>query len=346
MSSSAQPQAPSPGIVFDTLQAYQRSVALRAGIDLDLFTAIAEGNHSLSAIAARIQASEKGTRVLSDYLTMIGFLVKQNGEYSLTPDSAAFLNRNSPAYMGTMANFLMSTHIAEMFEDIAGVIRHGGALPSDHGALEPENPMWVEFARSMAPMMQMPAELIAQMFAGKEPFAGSKSIKVLDISAGHGLYGIAFAKRNPNATIVGVDWANVLEVAKENAGKAGLAERYSTIPGSAFEVDLGSGYDIVLIPNFLHHFDPATNENLLRKVHAALVPNGMAITPEFIPNEDRISPHRDAMFSLQMLGTPAGDAYTFSELEKMFRNAGFARSEMRELSPFPQRLVVSYKNLD
>ncbi len=338
MSSSASTQAPSPGIVFDTLQAYQRSVALRAAIDLDLFTAIADGNHSLSAIAARIKASEKGTRVLCDYLTMIGFLAKQGGEYTLTPDSAAFLNRHSPAYLGTMARFLMSPHIAEMFEDMAGVIRHGGALPSDDGALEPENPMWVEFARSMAPMMQMPAESIAQTFAGD-----SKPVKILDISAGHGLYGIAFAKQNPNAKIVGLDWANVLEVAKENAGKAGVAERYSTIPGSAFEVDFGSGYGIVLIPNFLHHFDPATNEKLLRKVHAALVPDGMAITPEFIPNEDRISPHRDAMFSLQMLGTPAGDAYTFSELEKMFRNAGFARSEMRELSPFPQRLVVSYK---
>ena len=135
----------------------------------------------------------------------------------------------------------------------------------------------------------------------------------------------------------------MLEVAKENAGKAGVADRYSTIPGSAFDVDFGSGYNIVLIPNFLHHFDPATNEKLLRKVHAALAPEGIAIAPEFIPNEDRISPHRDAMFSMQMLGTPAGDAYTYSELEKMFRNAGFARSEMRELSPFPQRLVVSYK---
>jgi hypothetical protein len=93
----------------------------------------------------------------------------------------------------------------------------------------------------------------------------------------------------------------------------------------------------------LHHFDPATNEKLLRKVHAALAPAGIAITPEFIPNEDRISPQRDAMFSMQMLGTPAGDAYTYSELEKMFRNAGFARSEMRELAPYPQRLVVSTK---
>ena len=338
MSSSPQAQAPSPEIVFDTLQAYQRSVALKAGIDLDLFTAIADGNKSLSAIAARIQASAKGTRVLCDYLTMIGFLVKHGAEYALTPDSAAFLNRHSPAYMGTMANFLMSPRVSGLLENITDVIRHGGALPSDHGALEPENPMWVEFARSMAPMMQLPAESIAKMFAGD-----ARSIKVLDISAGHGLYGIAFAKRNPNAKVVGLDWANVLEVAKENARKTGVADRYSTIPGSAFDVDFGTDYDIVLIPNFLHHFDAATNEKLLRKVHAALAPSGIAIAPEFIPNEDRISPHRDAMFSVQMLGTPAGDAYTYSELEKMFRNAGFARSEMRELSPFPQRLVVSYK---
>src|ERR1700719_3872848 len=141
-----QTQAPSPGLIFDTLQAFQRSVALRGAIDLDLFTAIGEGNQSLSAIAERIKASHKGTRVLCDYLTMIGFLVKQGGEYTLTPDSAAFLNRHSPAYMGTIANFLMSPHVAGLLENIADVIRHGGALPSEHGALEPDHPMWVEFA--------------------------------------------------------------------------------------------------------------------------------------------------------------------------------------------------------
>ncbi|HTW63324.1 MAG TPA: class I SAM-dependent methyltransferase [Bryobacteraceae bacterium] len=337
MSASPQPQAPSPGIVFDTLQAYQRSVALKAGIDLDLFSAIAEGNHSVAAIAARIKASGKGTRVLCDYLTMMGFLSKHSGDYSLTPDSAAFLDRRSPAYLGSMANFLMSPRTTGLLDDMTAVIRHGGALPGEGGALEPENPMWVEFARSMASLMRMPSELIANMFAGSNP------IKVLDISAGHGLYGIAFARHNPNARIVGVDWPNVLEVAKENAAEAGVAKRYEAIPGSAFDVDFGSGYDIVLVPNFLHHFDPATNEKLLRKVHAALAPGGFVIAPEFIPNEDRISPARDAMFSMQMLGTPAGDAYTYAELELMFRNAGFARSEMRELSPFPQRLVVSYK---
>src|ERR1700728_4925652 len=158
MSSLPRAQAPlSPGIVFDTLQAFQRSVVLRGAIDLDLFTAIADGNKSLSAIAAHIKASEKGTRILCDYLTMLGFLVKQGDEYSLTPDSAAFLNRHSPAYLGTMARFLMNPKITGMLDDITAVIRHGGALPSDDGVLEPDHAIWVEFARSMAPMMQMPA---------------------------------------------------------------------------------------------------------------------------------------------------------------------------------------------
>jgi len=339
MSSSPQTQALSPAIVFDTLQAYQRTVALRGAIDLDLFTAMAEGKETAGDIAARIGASEKGTRVLCDFLTIMGLLTKEDERYSLTPESATFLNRQSPAYMGTMANFLVNPQIAAMLEDITGVVRNGGALPSEQGALEADHPVWVEFARSMATMMRGGAALVAQAFS-----RGSEPIKLLDISASHGMWGLAFAERNPNARVVGLDWANVLEVAKENARAAGLSDRYSTIVGSAFDVDLGSGYDIVLIPNFLHHFDPATNESLLRKVHAALSPGGIALTPDFIPNEDRITPARDAMFSLQMLGaTPHGDAYTFAELDRMFRNAGFARNELRDLAPHPQRLVVSYR---
>jgi 2-polyprenyl-3-methyl-5-hydroxy-6-metoxy-1,4-benzoquinol methylase len=143
---------------------------------------------------------------------------------------------------------------------------------------------------------------------------------------------------------VALDWAAVLEVAKENAQKAGVAKRYSILPGSAFDVDFGSGYDVVLITNFLHHFDTPTNETLLRKVYAALAPGGRAVTLEFVPNEDRVSPATEASFSMMMLGTTAhGDAYTFAEYDRMFRNTGFARSEMHELSPLPQRVIVSYK---
>jgi ubiquinone/menaquinone biosynthesis C-methylase UbiE len=339
MSSAPQTRPPSPAIVFDTLNAYVRTSALRGAIELDLFTAIAEGNTSASTIAKRVQASEKGTRVLCDYLTVLGLLTKLDHQYGLTPDSAAFLNRHAPTYIGTVARFLGMPQLTGNFSDVAAVVRKGGAL-SEEGTLEVENPIWVEFAHSMAPMMRMPSELIAKLVAGEI----EGECKVLDIAAGHGLFGIAIAKQNPKAHVVAVDWAPVLAVAEENAEKAGVTARYSKIAGSAFDVEFGSGYNVVLLTNFLHHFDVEATETLLRKLHAAMAPGGIAITLGFIPNEDRVSPPMDASFSIIVLGsTPRGDAYTFSEYDRMFRNAGFARNQMRELSPTPSRVIVSYK---
>src|SRR5919202_1193284 len=161
--------------------------------------------------------------------------------------------------------------------------------------MTPELPMWEDFARSMVAMMRPPAEAIAQI-VGNEG-----APKVLDIAAGHGIFGITVAQANARAEIYAVDWKNVLAIAEENARAAGVADRYHLIPGSAFDVDFGADYDVVLLTNFLHHFDPPTNERLLRKVHAALTPGGRAITLEFVPNDDRVSPPVAAMFSLVML---------------------------------------------
>lgn len=341
MSTTSQAQLPSPALIFETLNAYQRTAALRAAIELDLFSALAEGNSTAKNIAARIHASEKGTRVLCDYLTVAGFLTKQDSDYYLTLDSSVFLNRHSHAYLGSVTEFF-----AEMqqqngtFDNIKAAIRKGATVVRPEGVMGPEDPIWVGFARSMAPMMAMPSQLLAQMLNAD---SGDKW-KVLDIAAGHGLFGIAIAKSNPNAEIVAVDWAPVLEVARENAARAEISGRYSTIPGSALDVDLGSGYDLVLITNFLQLLGVEAIEKLLRKVHAAMAPGGRAITLGFIPNEDRVSPPTDAAFSLMMLASTAdGDAYTFADNERMFRNAGFSRSELLRLSPTPQRVIVSYK---
>ena len=109
-------------------------------------------------------------------------------------------------------------------------------------------------------------------------------------------------------------------------------------------MNYGSGHDLVLLTNFLHHFDIPACETILRKVHAALAPGGRAVTLEFVPNEDRVSPPLVASFSMMMLGaTPGGDAYTFSEYDRMFRNAGFSRSELHPLAPSIQQVIISHK---
>jgi ubiquinone/menaquinone biosynthesis C-methylase UbiE len=339
-SMSTEQTTPSPVLFFDTVNAYQRSSAIKAAIELEVFTAIAESHQTVPSLAKRCQASERGMRILCDYLSVIGFLIKEDNHYRLTPDSAMFLDKGSPAYMGSAIEFLLSPMLMKSFDQLTEAVREGGTTLPEEGTIAPEHPVWVKFARAMSPMMAMPAQLMAKQI---EMEAGRK-IKVLDIAAGHGMYGITVAQHNPLAEIIAVDWPNVLEVAKDNARKAGVEDRYSTIAGSAFEVDFGRHYDLVLLTNFLHHFDEETCVKLLKKVHAALSEEGKAVTVEFVPNEDRVSPPPSAMFSLVMLGsTPKGDAYTFRELEKMFVDAGFKRSELHQLPPTPQQLIITYK---
>jgi SAM-dependent methyltransferase len=334
-----QDHRPSPELFFRTAAAYQQTAALKGAVELDLFTVIGQGKRTAREIASVCKASERGVRVLCDYLCVLGFLTKEEQGYGLSPDSALFLNRHSPAYMGGTLAFLLSPHLTDNFTDVAALVRHGGTLQPQGAVIAPEHPAWVMFARAMIPMVALPAQVIARLAAG----TSTEPVKVLDVAAGHGTFGIEIAKLNPRATIVAQDWPNVLEVAKENAQAAGVADRYRTIPGSAFEVDFGGGYDLVLLTNFLHHFDAGTNEQLLGKVHAALKDGGRAVTLEFIPNPDRVSPPIPAMFALMMLGTtPKGDTYTFAELERLFMNAGFARSECHPLPDSPQCVVISY----
>lgn len=340
MAASPTATHPTPERIFNTLNAYQNTAALKTAIELDIFTAIGEGADQAATIATKIGAAERGVRILCDYLTILGFLTKETNRYVLTQESALFLDRRSPANLTSTIGFLGKEELMEQFQKLTEAVRKGGCATQDGDSTKPKPEFWVAFARSMAPLTVPAAKFIAELLR-----AGDRNPwKVLDVAAGHGMYGIALAKANPWAQVVALDWEPVLQVARENARAAGVADRYALRPGSAFETEMGAGYDIVLLTNFLHHFDPATCEKVLRRVHAALRPGGRAVTLEFIPNEDRVSPPTAASFSLIMLAsTDAGDAYTASELNRMFQNTGFRNSTCHLVPGMPQQVMVSEK---
>ena len=340
MASPTQGSKPTPERIFNTLSAFQQSAALRAAIDLDLFTKIGEGANKPDSLAKQVGAAERGVRILCDYLTIFGFLTKEQDRYALTQESHLFLDRRSPACLAAMSGFLGSETHRRNFDNLTAAVRKGGSAAGQGDITKPKDEMWVAFAKSMAPLTLPTAAFIAQLIAVQD----KKPVKVLDIAAGHGMYGITIAKQDPNAQLVALDGPAVLEVAKENAKAAGVADRYSTVPGSAFEADLGQGYDFALLTNIFHHFDKPTCETLMKRVHAALKPGGKAITLEFVPNEDRVTPPTAAAFSLVMLAsTDVGDAYTLSEYEKMFRNSGFTGATLHPVPEMPQQVLISEK---
>lgn len=341
MDSDARAEAPpTPMLVFEMLQAHQRTAALKAAIDLDVFRAVGQGPGDVASIARHCRASERGIRILCDFLTIHGVLVKENGHYRHSPTSAAFLDPSSPTSLASIARFLSNPALRTPYDNLAEVVRTGRTVLPGDGSVEPENPIWVEFAESMAPMMAMLVGPLGNIVLNG--YVGP--MRVLDIAAGHGLFGIEIAKQNPQAHVTGLDWAPVLRVALDNARKAGIEKRYDMLPGSAFEVDFGGPYDVVLLTNFLHHFDHETCVGLLKKVHAALRPGGLAATLEFVPNEDRISPPMPAAFSLTMLAsTVAGDAYTFRELSRMYREASFGNITAHPIPMSPHTVVIGEK---
>jgi 2-polyprenyl-3-methyl-5-hydroxy-6-metoxy-1,4-benzoquinol methylase len=327
-------------LFFETIRGVQSSFVLKAAVELDVFTAVAKSGGTTAEIAKICAASERGIRILCDYLTALGFLNKNEKGYSLTADSAMFLDSRSPAYLGKAVPFLMHSDQLHNFSQLAQAIRKGGT--AGHSVLAPEDSFWLDFARGIAPLMLPAAQAIAQYL--QPAFKGISAPKVLDIAASHGAFGITIAQQNPTAQIYALDWSNVLQVAQENARQAGLGDRYHLIPGSAFEAEIGQGYDAVLVTNFLHHFDPPANESLLKKFFAAMNPGAQLVLLEVVPNEDRVSPPYSAMFSMTMLAnTEHGDAYTFAELSRMCSNAGFANMKFIQLEAGPNSLVAASK---
>ena len=116
-------QQPSPQLFFQTINAHMRTEALKAAIELEVFTAIGEGNATPAEIAKRCQTSEKGMRILCDYLTIMEMLTKQDGHYGLTLDSSVFLDKHSPAYLGGATEFLCSPMLTEGSKRMTEAVR-------------------------------------------------------------------------------------------------------------------------------------------------------------------------------------------------------------------------------
>jgi hypothetical protein len=188
--------------VFETALAYQETAALTAAVKLDVFSLIGAGSTTVDALVSATGASPRGLRILCDYLTVIGLLQKQGTNYDLTPVARRFLDRSSPLAMGDCVDFLAAPEmLALVLDDPVSYVRRGGA--EGLSVIAPDHPVWVRFARAMAPFAALTAKRVAAYVATLP----QSPLTVLDVAAGHGLYGIEVARAVPAALVTAVDWA-------------------------------------------------------------------------------------------------------------------------------------------
>ena len=326
-----------PEPVFQALTAFWLSAAVKAGIELGLFAALAEGPLDAATLGARIASPARSTAMLADALVGTGFLVKSNGRYALTPVADTFLDPRKPSYLGSMTHIVSGPEQWASFADLGSAVRKGGCV-MEQGHLTPDDPFWHTFAQSSLAMAMGQGQQVAELLAAK----GVAVTKALDIAAGTGGYGCSLGMRFPEATVAFADWPGVLDFTRQNAQRFGLGDRAEFRPGDIFSSDWGSGYDLILLPNIYHHFDEADCMRLSRRVREALKPGGAAVVVEFVPDDARETAAMPLLFALVMLThTPKGTTYSEADFRRFLGAAGFSRFESAPLGG-PQTAIVAW----
>jgi hypothetical protein len=321
--------SPSPDQIISTLQAYRDAAALHTAIDLDLFTRIAYGTDTASKIASEINVPVRGIRLLCENLAVAGLLEKEDEQLKLTPESAAFLDRKSPRYLGAALDSLYSPALRRGYEQLTDTVRSGASPAPAKG-----RPDWFDSARGVHDPM-----VAGQVFAEAAGFV-SGPLKLLEIGAGD--LGIALARLNPEAIVVAADSAEALAVMQPKAEAAGLGTRYQNVPGDPLVAALGMEYDAAILAGAVYRFDNAQLTSLLMRVHYALKKGGRVTLLEFLSEDSPEFLQRYAGFRLNVLAaTSRGDTPTLAEVRSVLEASGFHDVEARGLPAVAATIITA-----
>jgi ubiquinone/menaquinone biosynthesis C-methylase UbiE len=168
-------------------------------------------------------------------------------------------------------------------------------------------------------------------------------LRVLDLAAGSGIWGIALAERSPRVRVAAVDWAGMIPTTKRITQKFGVSDRFKFIGGDLLEANFGNGYDIATLGHILHSEGEQRSRQLLKKTFGALKPGGTIAIAEWLVNDRRTEPTHSLMFAVQMLvNTERGDTFSFNEIKSWLEDAGFKKVRKLE-APGPSPLILATK---
>lgn len=331
--------------LYRMMRVYKETSLLRSGVQLGLFDALADGPHDAETVADRIDADPRGVRLLLNALAALGVVRCAEGRFDLDDGARALLVRESDEYYGGMVDVVASDWEWDALRDLSDAVRRGGSV-SSVDAETPGYEYWETFARSVGPVTVPTATMLADMLG---PWARARGpLRILDLAAGHGIYGFTQLEEFPGSTVTCVDWENVLAITAEHARRAGLSDRVRFAPGDMFEVDAGDPYDLVLVTNVVHHFSEERSTELLQRAAKDLAPGGRVGIVGFVAGdgEPAVDPEPHLFSILMLVWTQGGEVHTHEAYERMTAGAGLEIEQSRQVPGLPFHIVVARKRED
>lgn len=321
-------------------------LVLEAAIRHRVFDVLDAGPKTVKETMEATGASERGLRSIMNVLVGLNFLAKVDGDrYALTPESDAFLVSGKPGFQGGLLthvsrqlipNWLQLTEVVGTGKPVAAVNQEGPGVE-----------FFQQFVTDIFPMSYPSAKVLAEHLPLHQPNGGGgggdAKVRVLDLAAGSGVWGIALAQRSENVTVTAVDWANVLPATRATVARFGLTDRFVFLGGDLLEADFGQEHNVAVLGHILHSEGEARSRTLLHKTFEALAPGGTIAIGEFLVNQDRTGPVVSLFFAANMLvNTDHGDTFSFEEISGWLAEAGFTNPRLLE-APGPSPMVLATK---
>ncbi len=309
-----------PERILQMAWGYVPPLVLEAAIRHRVFDVLDGGAMTVDEVARVTGASVRGLTAIMNALVGLEYLSKDaESRYALTPESAAFLVSTRPSFQGGLIRHC-SEHLIPRWLHLNEVVATGDPVSAVNEE-KSGGEFFHDFVLDIFPM-SYPA---AQFLAHERNFGTSGSpVRVLDLAAGSGVWGIALAQSSPRVQVTAVDWPEVLPVTRKTVARFGLAERFSFVEGDLHDADFGSGYQLATLGHILHSEGEAQSRNLLAKTFAALASGGTIAIAEFLVNRDRTGPLTGLFFAVNMLvNTRNGNTWSVEEIGEWLQETGF-----------------------
>ncbi len=319
--------------------AYAPPLIIGAAVSNKVFDSLAGGAKTVAQLSKETGAPARGLRAIMNALVGLELLKKDRRErYSLTPESTAFLLSDKPStqagFFGTILPQLISRWLR-----LTDVVRDGQPAVAVNQETEGTE-FFSQLVENIIPMSYPSAQALGDHLKVSK---AKNDIRILDLAAGSGIWGIALAQKSPRVRVTAVDWAGMIPTTKRITRKFGVADRFQFIEGDLLEANFGTGYNIATLGHILHSEGEERSRQLLKKTFRALKSGGTIAIAEWLVNDERTEPLPSLMFAVQMLvNTEKGNTFSFNEIKTWLEEAGFKRVRKLE-APGPSPLILATK---
>ena len=334
-----------PTHIMETAWAFWASKVLLTAVEVDLFTTLSGEPMTAPQLGYALGLHPRGTYDFFDALVALKFLNRDGdgpqGRYSNTPETGAFLNKTSPAYMGG----ILEMHNARTFgfwNNLGTALKTGKPQNEIKNGTQHFEELYANEARLVQFLEAMSGGQAASYQVLAEKFDFSRYKTMSDIGGALALLSCTVGERHRHLSFTNFDLPPVLPHAQKRIEAARMSNRIAVASGDFFEDALPKA-DVVTMGNILHDWNLEKKKLLINKAYDALPEGGAFIAIEKLIDDARRENVFGLLGSLNML-IEFGDAfdYTAENFREWCSEAGFKRFEFIHLAG-PTSAAIAYK---